>query len=407
MFKTISQSVKIKTLFKSLVLLSFFMLIEILTIIMSEMGVISQNTTFILSIEYLLIIGVVVNLAISVFLMRRVLLPINVFTKHMDQLVDFDIRPGPVCHWLENNPNRNDEFSELANKLKSFREPIHNLLLDLSGKNLQELNTAQEEISYAISITSENSKSEFSEVEQVATAAAELASTASNVAHQVNETESAVSSTLEIINSSRNTLTSSAEVTKQIGSSMRESREIMNTLRDYSEEIGSVVEVIKSISDQTNLLALNAAIEAARAGELGRGFAVVADEVRSLAAKTQSSTEDISGNIMELQELCRRAQGVIDDNSSLIEQSVSIAEEVHDGFESIAEKAKSILDINTLVVTASEEQSTVTLDISQRLESINSLVQSNVQGFEKIENMNITVSQVTGDVREKIQRFKV
>lgn len=56
-------------------------------------------------------------------------------------------------------------------------------------------------------------------------------------------------------------------------------------LRQFALEIGSVTEVIDSISEQINLLALNAAIEAARAGEHGRGFAVVADEVRNLASK--------------------------------------------------------------------------------------------------------------------------
>ncbi|WP_371358478.1 methyl-accepting chemotaxis protein, partial [Salmonella sp. E393-2] len=64
-------------------------------------------------------------------------------------------------------------------------------------------------------------------------------------------------------------------------------------LASSSEEIGSVLEVIRAIAEQTNLLALNAAIEAARAGDQGRGFAVVADEVRALARRTQQSTAEI------------------------------------------------------------------------------------------------------------------
>lgn len=372
------------------------------------------SSLFFLSLSSNHLIYFIVNISVNIliflfliFIIVRTINPLVVFSEHMSQLCGFDLRPGPVCAWLEKNPDREDEFGQLARKLKEFREPIQKLIKNLAIDSIQKLSLHQSQISEIIAKNSSDVHREFSQIESVSNAANELAKTALDVSQNAQQAELATSSAISVIDVSMDTLNRSEIIANKINQSVIESVEIVNKLKSHSENISTVIDVIASISDQTNLLALNAAIEAARAGETGRGFAVVADEVRALAAKTQKATSDIQGSIKELQSLSQNANKFMNQNLELVSDSLNIGMELTEAFKQISNKVTEISNVNNMVSATSNEQSSVTKDISKKLEEINIISLSNIESSNKTGKVNDEITILTSHLKDQTSLFQV
>lgn len=208
------------------------------------------------------------------------------------------------------------------------------------------------------------------ETEQVSAAVNQMAATTQEVASHVQRTADATQQANVLTGRGREVARDTREAIERLSAVVGETGATVARLAKDSDEIGSVVDVIKGIADQTNLLALNAAIEAARAGEQGRGFAVVADEVRQLAQRTSQSTTQIHALITQLQASSNNAVQSMEHGQRQAQEGVAWVLEADQALVGISEAVSHITEMTTQIAAATEEQSAVAEEISRNITTI-------------------------------------
>ncbi|WP_287813682.1 methyl-accepting chemotaxis protein [Pseudomonas sp.] len=271
--------------------------------------------------------------------------------------------------------SKQDELGELVNWFNRFLDKLQPTIAKIK-QTVSDARSTADQSSDIARRTSDGMQVQFREIDQVATASNEMSATAHDVANSASNAATAARGAdqsakdgLSIIERSTRDINSLAEeVSKAVGE--------VEALAVNSEQIGSVLEVIRSIAEQTNLLALNAAIEAARAGESGRGFAVVADEVRNLAKRTQDSVEEIRHVIERIQSGTRgvvqtmhSSQTKAQDNAVQINQAVQ-------ALGKISEAVTVISDMNLQIASAAEEQSAVAEEVNRNVSAIRTVTET-------------------------------
>ncbi len=269
-----------------------------------------------------------------------------------------------------NESARLDEVGQIARSLRVLRDGVktnNGLLAELKTRDARE-----EQLASAVAIHakveqfSDELTATMRRFGAVAKRMAEASDTMILTARNAREgtTHAKIASTnaagdvSSVANASEQLLISIEEISKQVVQSTTVVQKAvtdavttnagMSRLSDAARRVGDVVSLISRIAAQTNLLALNATIEAARAGEAGRGFAVVAQEVKTLATQTAKATQEISGQIAEMQAATETSVQAID---------------------LIARKINEVEHISTIIASAVQQQGASTQEITRNVRS--------------------------------------
>lgn len=299
-----------------------------------------------------------------------------------------------------------DEVTRLLKALQAMQNNLRSTL-SLIGSSASQLASAATELNSVTEDSHRGLHQQNAEIEQAATAVNEMTSAVEEVARNAVSTSQASSESNSAAKDGQARVIDTVNSIQTLSGNVQHTSELVQNLDDQSQDIGKVLDVIRSIAEQTNLLALNAAIEAARAGESGRGFAVVADEVRALAHRTQQSTLEIDKMVSTMRSGSSEALQSMLVSRSRASETLELAQGAGESLHRITSSINEISERNLVIASAAEEQAQVAREVDRNIVNIRDLSLQSSSGANQISASSNELSRLAGELNQVVARFRV
>ena len=362
---------------------------------------IDSKANFLVSLQYIVsAILVALVMALIALIIPTILRPLRAMSALMlDTSENWDMTalaredvPAEIAHMA----------SSFNAMMSAFRKMIRNVKTSSSqlSDSAEDMATITHAMDNGVTRQQQETEQLANALDEMSAAVKEVASNAATAAEAAVIADEEGKKGLEVIDRTESGISA-------LATEFSETAEIISELSNESENIGTVLNVIRGIAEQTNLLALNAAIEAARAGEQGRGFAVVADEVRTLAQRSQESTEEIQTIVERLQSTAESAVSAMTRSKTGTEKNVEQSRQAAATLHSIIDAVSKIKDMNLSIATASEEQAAVSTEINNSVKNINEVTAETAQNSQQTMSAGKSLNEISTDMNNLVKDFRV
>tara|TARA_R110002167_G_scaffold22411_8_gene80406 strand:- start:1131 stop:2987 length:1857 start_codon:yes stop_codon:yes gene_type:complete len=344
-------------------------------------------------------IAVLLGILMAYLITRAITSPIN----HAVAIAS-EVASGNLSVRIDNN--RTDEIGRLMAALATMVSGLRELVRSIES-GASNIAASAEELSTVTSQTSDGIHRQKHETDQVAAAMNQMTATVSEIARNAEQAFAIASDAANQATEGEHEVRETVSQVNGLAKEVSQSMEIIQGLQTETANIGTVLDVIKSVAEQTNLLALNAAIEAARAGEQGRGFAVVADEVRSLAQRTQSSAQEIEALVTSLQSSAENSVSAMESSATLASDTLKRATATGASIARITGAVEEIKQYNSQIATASEQQTSVAEEINQNITSIRDATDQSASSSNQTASSSSELARLGSELQTLVSRFRL
>ncbi len=348
-----------------------------------------------------LCVAVVIGFSLATWVIRSVTGPLGGEPDEVKEIAE-RIADGDLGGKLSVRPGDEHSLMAAMHRMQaSLRQMVAELQQNAEGvaSAAQQLATASSQVAVATSAQSEASASMAAAVEQMTVSV-------NHVSERAHETHGITTETGSLSREGSRVIDDTVTEMREVARIVDAAAETIRRMGEKSQEISSIVQVIKDVADQTNLLALNAAIEAARAGEQGRGFAVVADEVRKLAERTAKATTEISAMIDAVQSSASNAVDTMQQAVVQVSSGVDKAQAASGSMGEISTGAESAVAMVNEISSALREQSVAANDIAANVERIAQMSEENGAATREVADTANVLESLAGKTREAVARFR-
>ena len=348
----------------------------------------------------LLLAAILVSLIMFlVMVQKNIITPAQSLVRDITRMADGDFSEKITV-------SSSDEIGQIASAARRMQADISDMVQRIN-QSVYTLSTSAEEMSHVSDQANQAMMGQRQETDQVATAMNQMTATVHEVAQNAQLAADSASQASSEVSTGQGVVNSAISAIGSLVQKVEQASDVIHNLESDSVEIGSVLDVIRSIAEQTNLLALNAAIEAARAGEQGRGFAVVADEVRVLAQRTQTSTEEIQKKVERLQSGSQEAVEAMNQSRSQADVTRDTAAQAGEVLTAITSSVTNINDMNALIASAAEEQNAVAEEVNRSVINISQASEATAESVASTAHSSEELRNVAEELKHVVSRLKV